>query len=136
MNLFDFTLKMYERKGCRRPRANQVFIPYLEGSYKDGKGRLICPRAQVVVPELIGGWPPASDDGTKRDLYEASMLLLFNPGDIKRLKDRHGSFTEAFMDFAMNMSDKGRVQMENIQSFYECDPDGHGNVKGWETGFG
>jgi len=37
MNLFNFTLKTYERK-LRQTHANQVFMPYLPGSHKEHKG--------------------------------------------------------------------------------------------------
>jgi hypothetical protein len=77
----------------------------------------------VVIPELIGGWPPVSDNAPLGDLYKASMLLLFNPWrDIKRLKGKQGSFGEAYADFEENMSDKVHVQIKNIQTFYKCKP--------------
>jgi len=137
MSLLDFTLKTYKRKKPIQLWAYQDFVPYLEGLHKEGKGRLICPQAQVVVLELIGGWPPASDDEAKGDLYKASMLLMFKPWrDIGRLKEDKGSFVAVFGQFEKNMSDKVRVRLENIQAFYDCDPDGIECVEPWQTIFG
>jgi len=79
---------------------------------------------------LIGSWPPGSYDGTKRDLYEALILPLFNPWrNIKRLKKGHSSFAEAFMDFKDNMLDEVHMHIENIQAFYKCDTDSQENVE-------
>ena len=87
------------------------------------------------MPELIGGWPPTSDDGAKRGLiYEALMLLLFNSWrNIRRLREGHGTFAEVFADFESMMSNEVRayVQVENIQALYGGDSE---DVEPWAMG--
>jgi hypothetical protein len=72
-----------------------------------------------VVPEVFGGWPPALQNITDNDLYEASMLLLFNPWrNLEGLKRGHNSFAEAFGAFESTMSDEVR---DRGYSIYECE---------------
>jgi hypothetical protein len=52
---------------------------YLAGSHKERKGQVIQNSCDEVVPEIFGGWPPLLDGYKDGGLYEACMLLLFNP---------------------------------------------------------
>ena len=76
-----------------------------------------------MVLEVFGGWPPTLQNTDDNDLYEASMLLLFNPWrNMGDLKSGHHSFAEAFEAFKLStMSDEVRDQIEHIQSYYECE---------------
>ena len=75
-----------------------------------------------MVPEVFGGWLPALQDIADNDLYEASMLLLFNPWrNLEGLKRGHNSFAEAFRAFESTMTDEVRDRIEHIQSYYECE---------------
>ena len=83
---------------------------------------------QDVVPNLIGGWPPALDDCSDNGLYEASMLLLFNPWqDLRKLKNGHNTFGSMFTEFEMVMSDTVRERIDNIQSYHDCKWDQRGS---------
>ena len=74
------------------------------------------------MPEIFGGWPPALHNTDDKGLYEASMLLLFNPWrDLGDLKSGHHLFAEVFGAFESMMSEEVRNQIENIQSYYECE---------------
>jgi hypothetical protein len=54
---------------------------------------------------MFGGWPPLLDGYKDRELYEACMLLLFNPWrDIQGLKNGHKSFGRAFVEFEQVMT--------------------------------
>jgi hypothetical protein len=120
MALFDFILTTHD--GPRRRRDGLVFVPYLANSYKRDKGRLIRASRDEVVPEVFGGWPPALQNTADNDLYEASMLLLFNPWrNLEGLKRGHNSFAEVFGAFESTMSDEVRDRIEHIQSYYECE---------------
>ena len=120
MNLFDFILNTYEDIEHAHAVSDGV-VPYLPGSRKRRKVRVVRPHAQEVVPEVIGGWPPALDDCGDKGLYEASILLLFCPWrDIKHLKNGHDTFADAFMDFEKRMPNDVRERIDNIQSYYEC----------------
>jgi len=75
-----------------------------------------------MVPEMFGGWPPALSDCDDRGMYEAAMLLLFNPWrKVKELKNGHNSFSKAFAEFEGSMSVEVRERIDHIQSYYECD---------------
>jgi hypothetical protein len=77
MALFDFILNTHE--GTHRRQDPLVFVPYLAGSHKQDKGQLVQVSTDKVVLEIFGGWPPALQQTDDKGLYEASMLLLFNP---------------------------------------------------------
>src|SRR5882672_8300462 len=98
MALFNFILTTHE--GQHQRRDGLVFVPYLASSHKQDKGRLVRSSRDEVVPEIYGGWPPALQDTDDNGLYEASMLLLFNPWrNLKNLKNGHDSFHKVFVAF-------------------------------------
>jgi hypothetical protein len=71
---------------------------------------------------MCGGWPPALEDCEDREVYEASMLLLFDPWrNLKKLKNGHDSFGKAFAEFKGRMSIQVRERIDHIQLYYECD---------------
>jgi hypothetical protein len=120
MALFNFILTTH--KGQHRRRDGLVFVPYLASSHKQDKGRLVRSSRDEVVPEIYGGWPPALQDTDDNSLYEASMLLLFNPWrNLRNLKRGQNSFGEAFAAFESVMSDEVRIRMDHIQSYHECE---------------
>ena len=121
MNLFDFMLNTYEGTHRRHTGSNTVFVHYLPGSHKQDKGRIVRSSHEEVVPEMFGGWPPALDDCEDGGLYEACMLLLFNPWrNVRRLKNGHESFGAAFAGFEQAMSDEVRERIDHIQSYHQC----------------
>jgi len=74
-------------------------------------------------------------DTDDNGLYEASMLLLFNPWrNLKNIKNGHGSFGEAFAAFENVMSEQVRRRIDNIQSYYKCDWSGLlGDIRGYSS---
>ncbi|KIM91126.1 hypothetical protein PILCRDRAFT_1329 [Piloderma croceum F 1598] len=122
INLFDFILNTYEAGRNKSNSTNTVFVHYLPGTGKGTKGRVVRPSRQEIVPEMLGGWPPALDSCEDREMYEASMLLLFNPWqNLKELKNGHNSFGKAFAEFEGIMSSEVREKIDHIQSYYECE---------------
>jgi len=70
---------------------------------------------------MFGGWPLALDDHKDGGLYEAYMLLLFNPWrNLWGLKNSHKSFGTAFAGFEQAMSDEVREWIDHIQSYHQC----------------
>ena len=121
MNLFDFILNTCEGSRRRHNNYNSMFVDYLAGSHKEGKGRIIRNSHKEIVPEFFGGWPPLSDSYEDGGLYEACMLVLFNPWrDIRGLKNGHESFGRAFVEFEQGMSGEVRDWIDHIQSYYQC----------------
>jgi hypothetical protein len=105
-----------------RRRDGLVFVPYLASSHKRDKGRLVRSSRDEVVPEILGGWLPALQDTDDNGLYEASMLLLFEPWrNLRNLKSGHDSFGEAFAAFESGMSEDVRNRIDHIQSYHECE---------------
>jgi len=118
MGLFNFILTTHKGKHGRWDSL--VFVPYLLSSHKHNKGQLVHARRDEVVPEIFGGWPPALQDTDANSLYEASMLLLFNPWrNLKHLKNSHDSFSKAFVAFENVMADKVRSHIDHIQLWLE-----------------
>jgi hypothetical protein len=77
-----------------------------------------------IVPEIMGGWPPAADVGKYNQLYAASMLLLFMPWrKIHKLKNEHHCFLETFREFKKTMPKDVERYIHNIQAYYECGAD-------------
>jgi hypothetical protein len=78
-------------------------------------------NTKQIVLEMFRGWPLSSDGYEDGGLYEACMLLLFNPWrDIRGLKNRHKSFSRAFVEFKQVMSCDVQDQINRIQSCYQC----------------
>ena len=103
MCLFDFILNTYKAKE-HVPEDRDCVVLYLHGTSKQLKVCIVRSPTQEVVPNLIGGWPPALDDCSDNGLYEASMLLLFNPWqDLRKLKNGHNTFGSMFTEFEMVM---------------------------------
>jgi hypothetical protein len=124
MALFDFILNTHE--GTHRRQDPLVFVPYLAGSHKQDKGRLVRVSTDEVVPEIFGGWPPALQQTDDKGLYKASMLLLFNPWrNLQDLKSGHDSFKGAFTVFESVMLNEVRNRIKHIQSYHECGWSGH-----------
>ena len=87
INLFDFIFNTYEATQNKCDSINMVFVHYLPGTGKEVKVRVLWPSRQETVPEMCSGWPPALEDCKDREVYEASMLLLFDPWrNLKKLK--------------------------------------------------
>jgi hypothetical protein len=122
MNFFDFILNTYEVERERRTRSdNCLLVPYMPGSHKENKVRMVRPSQQVVVPEMMGGWPVSSNDHENRQLYEASILLLFSPWrNIRDLKNGQNTFGEAFALFEAEMTADTRRRVDGIQAYHEC----------------
>lgn len=116
INLFDFILNTYEATRNRCNSTNMVCVHYLPGTGKENKVRVVWPSCQETVPEMCGGWPPALEDCEDREVYEASMLLLFDPWrNLKKLKNGHDSFGKAFAEFEGRMSIQVRERIDHIQ---------------------
>jgi hypothetical protein len=121
MNFFDFMLNTYEVKRERRTIDNCLSVPYMPESHKENKVHMVRPSQQEVVPEMMGGWPVSSNDHWNRELYEASILLLFNPWrNIRDLENGRNTFGEAFRLFEIGMSEDTRRRVNNIQAYHEC----------------
>jgi len=122
INLFDFILNTYEATQNKCDSINMVFVHYLPGTGKEVKVRVLRPSRQETVPEMCGGWPPALEDCEDGEVYEASMLLLFNPWrNLKKLKNAHDSFGKAFAEFEGWMSMQVKERIDHIQLYHECE---------------
>ena len=66
------------------------------------RGQIVQSSCEEIVPEMFGGWQPTLENFEDGELYEASMLLLFDPWrELWRLKNSHKTFSKAFAEFEL-----------------------------------
>ena len=66
------------------------------------RGQIVQSSCEDIVPEMFRGWLPTLENFEDGKLYEASMLLLFDPWrELRRLKNSHKTFSKAFAEFEL-----------------------------------
>ncbi|KAG8917647.1 hypothetical protein FRC01_002313, partial [Tulasnella sp. 417] len=126
LGLFFFLLRTYE---TRKEERDDVSANLHGNQGERHRYQSQHPRADThirvgrnpdreVMPEFIGPWFPRRDDPTTRNLYCASMLMLFKPWtSLQELKGE--SFEMAFAQYLGTCPKRERDIMDNIQWYYE-----------------
>lgn len=81
MSLLDFNINTYESNHwCpHRGEIRADTVPYLQGSHKKGKFRVIRTADQEAIPYFPGKWISDPDNMSTQPLYCASILMLLCP---------------------------------------------------------
>ena len=66
------------------------------------RGQIVQSSCKEIVPKMFRGWLLTLENFEDSELYEAPMLLLFDPWrELRRLKNGHKNFGKAFTEFEL-----------------------------------
>ena len=126
MCYLDFFLNTYDGKCSTRPEGTRghvpnTRVPYLEGSNRDGRCRIVRSLGHETMPYFPGQWFPRQEEDGKDGLFEAAMLALLKPWrNLSDIKGAHNDFRDAYEHFLGSASAETKDTIKNINFYYEC----------------
>ncbi|KAJ3572998.1 hypothetical protein NP233_g2711 [Leucocoprinus birnbaumii] len=123
-SFLDFMLDTYEGKHARddgeqrRGRRPNTRVGYL-GDERKHRCRIVRRAGHETLPEFIGKWLPRNDRPEDRELYCASILVLFKPWrSWSDIPNESNSFDSEFCSFITTSPLRIRRIIDNIQYYY------------------
>src|ERR1700691_6526111 len=118
-NFLDFYLNTYLDQNNNKSPVNQ-WVPYIEGSRRENKRRIVRTIRHETMPNFMGQWFPRNNNPTVYSFYCASILALLLPWrTLLDLKSNGHEFESTFHNFKSHATGRHLAIMENIQYYHK-----------------
>lgn len=118
-NFLDFFLNTYPERSPSISPINQR-VPYISGSGREGKSRVVRTSGHETMPNFIGRWFTRRDDKEEHTLYCAEMLALLKPW--RKIEDLNGfgrNFETTFAEWKSSATQSALDMLDNIQYYHD-----------------